>query len=468
MSQQKSRITQTERGISHHLLLPIVAILAVGAIGAYLTFASKAATPPLVRTTADFIDSLGVVTHPSEPPYSLRTADQLVGDVNYLGVKHVRANPDPTPAMVTTLKRLQASGIKVDFTVASPNANPLEKYDEKTNEKLNFIRDNNLYSLTDFVENFNELDSTGEGNYPDTFQDILKVSVPYLWNQSSDLRAKNIKVLAPSLVAHLLDTDAAKLGKNISNTHFDYGNVHQYFDGSKPESAFPDALPNTANFNINPGTVESSNMDSRLKYYAYYVSKNKPMLITEFQYTPRWQKAQYYRMNSIYMPRGLLETFRIGITRTYMYQLYDDQLVLKGGGFGVMGDNTTGFERKPVANAVHNLTTLLGGGASGFSATNPQLAFTGDTSNLKSVILQKNAKEHWIALWRNVSAFNTVTGQGITVNPTNVTVTWQTDRTATFYSGLKDGPSPVQQSKGTVRATTVPVGAEVVLLKLNS
>jgi peptidoglycan hydrolase-like protein with peptidoglycan-binding domain len=34
----------SQKGFSHHLLLPIVAILAVGSIGAYLTFASKAAT----------------------------------------------------------------------------------------------------------------------------------------------------------------------------------------------------------------------------------------------------------------------------------------------------------------------------------------------------------------------------------------------------------------------------------------
>lgn len=36
---------RSHSGFSHHLLLPLLAILAVGSIGAYLTFASNAATP---------------------------------------------------------------------------------------------------------------------------------------------------------------------------------------------------------------------------------------------------------------------------------------------------------------------------------------------------------------------------------------------------------------------------------------
>ena len=44
MSFLKRPQKHNSRGFSHHFILPVIAILAVGGIGAYLTFASKAAT----------------------------------------------------------------------------------------------------------------------------------------------------------------------------------------------------------------------------------------------------------------------------------------------------------------------------------------------------------------------------------------------------------------------------------------
>ncbi len=151
-----------------------------------------------------------------------------------------------------------------------------------------------------------------------------------------------------------------------------------------------------------------------------------------------------------------------------MYQLYDDQLTFSGGGYGLMGDNKVNFRRKPVANALHNLTSLLAGGDRGVTVTNPNLTYGGDTSNLKVMVLQKTAGEHWIALWRNKPVFDIAARRDIAVPPTNLTVNWSSPRTATFYSGLRDAPTPTMEAKGTVSSVTIPVGAEVVLLKLRS
>ncbi len=161
-----------------------------------------------MRRTTDFIDSLGVVVHPSVPPYSLRTSDQLINDVKYIGVKYVRTNALSNAESAALIKKFSANGIRTNFTVPSPNNNPFDLYDDWTDGGLDFIRDYNLAGLTDSVENFNELDNENEGNYPDTFQDILKLSVPYLWNHSSDLRARNVKILSPALVGRKLDYNA--------------------------------------------------------------------------------------------------------------------------------------------------------------------------------------------------------------------------------------------------------------------
>jgi len=169
-------------------------------------------------------------------------------------------------------------------------------------------------------------------------------------------------------------------------------------------------------------------------------------------------------MTSIYMPRAFMENFRIGVKRTYFYQLFDQG---SGNDFGMFRNDTNDFEAKPVARAMHNLTSLLGGGTMDFTAQDlPGLDISGDTKNLRKVLMQKAPGEYWLALWRGESIYDTKKKKDITVEPKDLTVSMKEQHHLTFYSDLKSEEMS-SENKGLNKEVTLPIGAEVCLLKIS-
>ena len=86
---------RSHSGFSHHLLLPLLAILAVGSIGAYLTFASNAATPT-APAKRGWVDDGPYASKPTETAPSV-THDYKAGSpynfaVEKVGMRHVVLN----------------------------------------------------------------------------------------------------------------------------------------------------------------------------------------------------------------------------------------------------------------------------------------------------------------------------------------------------------------------------------------
>jgi hypothetical protein len=86
---------RSHSGFSHHLLLPLLAILAVGSIGAYLTFASNAATPT-APAKRGLVDDGPYASKPTETAPSV-THDYKAGSpynfaVEKVGMRHVVLN----------------------------------------------------------------------------------------------------------------------------------------------------------------------------------------------------------------------------------------------------------------------------------------------------------------------------------------------------------------------------------------
>lgn len=74
-------------GFSHHLLLPVLAVLAVAGIGAYLTFASKAATPGITSGRMAYSTSIGGISQSasieSDGRSELKLSDKLIIDSSW-------------------------------------------------------------------------------------------------------------------------------------------------------------------------------------------------------------------------------------------------------------------------------------------------------------------------------------------------------------------------------------------------
>lgn len=88
----------SQHGFSHHFLLPLIAVLAVGAIGWWLTFGSKAAVPSPAPKQGWVDDGAYVSKNPSEYPSTARNYNTIEDGkdytfaVNSTGLRHTVLN----------------------------------------------------------------------------------------------------------------------------------------------------------------------------------------------------------------------------------------------------------------------------------------------------------------------------------------------------------------------------------------
>lgn len=421
-----------------------------------------------VRTTQAFVDSMGVAAHLSarDYPESIGMLEKL----RYLGITHLRTNTNQTENAdgkgVQSAKLLGQNGVKLHFTTPAPESRTPTRDEVRraVDSRIDFILRNDLARYTESVEPFNEYDDSGVIKWPLA----VHQANAYLYNQRSRI-SPDVKVLGPSFLGYSLRDTATRYrqaqGEHVTRI-FDYGNVHSYFAGSMPESDFGDiALASGRQFNIRPDGNAADGLDARLTYYAWNISKDKPIIITEMGYhnAVEARGGVPETVSATYMPRAYLETFRIGVARSYAYELMNEPSVkppIKERNFGFFREDGSA---KPAATAIHNMTSLLSGG----TVTSPRslpLSFSGDTADLKSMLLQKHEGEYWLALWRKQSVYDTATKQLLTLSPSSTTVSLGQYRTATLFSNLPS--SLTEQPLGSNYAFDVPVGADVVFVRI--
>lgn len=418
-------------------------------------------------TTTQFLDSLGVVAHLTDKDYP--SSSVTLEKLKYLGVRHVRTNNaiNSTEGVVTT-KKLGQNGIRFDFTVPAPSGNPPSAgaIQTATDKRVNYVVDNGLAPYTELIETFNEYDN---GRTTETWVNTIKQSQPYLYAQSTKL-GSGIKIMGPSLVGYKLGSTASAItaaadGKPLSS-YFSYGNLHTYFGYSAPESSYGDAQSGSILKPATSPTGAATNFDTRVQYYTYYISPDKPIIITETGYNTDakgWSKGVSEKAAGIYTPRMFLEAYRIGVVRTYEYELYDEATASPSHEqhFGLFRKDGS---PKPAAVALHNMTSLLAGGSDAFTPASLPVTFSGDTTGLKKVMLQKSDGEHWLMLWRGLPVYGS-DHKDKDVAATNVSVNFSSPRSVTLYSGLTQ-TSPTTRSLGSVQSATIPLGPEVCLLKI--
>jgi hypothetical protein len=135
------------------------------------------------------------------------------------------------------------------------------------------------------------------------------------------------------------------------------------------------------------------------------------MIITEGGYSTL---PQAYNMGSVseavhakYTIEYLLDAFRLGVERTYLYELLDERPDPGGydreAHFGLFRYDGSA---KPAATAIRNMMTLLADQATGAAPATLNSKLTGQPWDTQSMLFQKSDGTFLIALWNEVNVWN--------------------------------------------------------------
>ena len=189
----------------------------------------------------------------------------------------------------------------------------------------------------------------------------------------------------------------------------DFGNLHNYPGGRHPGTGgWGDNGYGSINWNL-----------ALIKRSAAY----KPVVTTETGYwddmaTPN---AVPESVAARYLPRLLLEQFRKGILRTYIYELCDSPQV------GVAADSGYGLirrdgSRKPAFLAVRNLLQLFTDPGPAVPVVPLDYTVAGGGEDLRDMAFQKRDGTYLLALWIESSGYDVDTRRTVPVPTAPATV----------------------------------------------
>lgn len=322
-------------------------------------------------STTDFINTLGVDTHIGiAGAYS--DIPMVEQDLEYLGVTIVRDSIDSASVIPTWEAVAQATGIKFDDFM--PEGAPA--WDQSALALLPQLAQAGLLA---YIEGGNEEDdpyATANGN-------SLSWTAQFQQQVYADAQQYGIPVINMSFgqgwtAANNWEGDYASVG-NLS-AYTNYANAHTY---------------------PNPGETPSAAI-SLLNTDAKLAASSRPVITTEIG----WQTSQFSATAiAQYAVDATFDGIVDGDAGMWFYGLYDDS----SGTWGLF--NSDGSPR-PVATALHDLTTLLtdtGSNAATFSPGSLAYSLAGTQSGDNSFLMEKSNGSYWIGLWNEGGTQHTVT-----------------------------------------------------------
>ncbi len=377
----------------------------LAAVACLLTIAPSATADVFhPRSAGAFLNSVGVNTHIVYFDTAYGDWSRVVDALDQLGVKHLRdgvyANPAPqwhywNEAYYAAVELAASHGMRFDFGVGQPG------FGAGTMSQLLAVVRNRLRGAVDALEDPNEFDRFG--GMANWWSPLAAYDRQLYEKVKADRSLRSVPVIGPSFAGF----DApAKLGDQ--QRWLDIGNIHPYTGGQVP------APPHT---------------DSELRRGGE-ISARKPIWATEAGFNnalrePRSTWAQppvSEAAGAVYTLETLLEHFRSGIARTYLYELIDEVPDPKDANpeehFGLLRSN---FSPKPAFTALKNLLELVGQGAPRAGLRPLRLDLTSD-SDLRQLVLQKADGRYIVALWRLRSVWSTRARRALLAATRSVTI----------------------------------------------
>jgi hypothetical protein len=369
---------------SAYLTLALAAGLASG-----MAPAAKAAEAVKAK---DFLNSLGVATHLNYTDGTYANYESVIADLNYLGIHKLRdATPDPYGGIpyenyITALDAVTKAGNQFDF-ITAPGL-PLKT----TLDQLDTIERLHPGSVL-AVEGPNETN-----NNPVTYQGHNGTAAALAYQRDLYRAVHGSRLLRGVAVYYYTGFDVATKLTGLA----DFANCHPYsHHGEQPSQRI---------------ATEFGRQFTMAPPY--------PRVITE---------AGFFNVPSA--PNGVddatqakdtlnlyMDAFAQGVTLTYVYQLvsaYPNQF----------SDTQSGMFRidhspKPVATAIHNLTTILADdGHGGTPPASLDYAVAAMPVTGHTLLLESSSGVFDIILWSEPTNWNYRTHRPVSVSPTPVTIT---------------------------------------------
>ncbi len=403
-----------------------------------------------VRVDA-FIDSMGI---------NLHHIDNDERDwVIELGFRHIRDNSNAYPGSddESALTELYNSfGIKTGFpartqwTIAQQVAfarNPFVEWVEGINEPDGANPAVTYNGLTDQDSGPTDFDATV------AFQNDLYAAF------KADPQTASMPVL-PCPMAYV------NRCRDIANLAFDIGSIHYYPGGRQPIGGpggpVLESVLNDAMWLKNPSDRDMPLMVTEVGYHTYLNQPGHPGI-----------SEQAFGK---YVPRIFAEYFKHGIKRTYLYQLRDDTYVPQNPvnpmeyHFGLV--DSFGNKRQPywrIKNMISLLSDITSWNGSSwqypdFTPGALDYTLTGNTQNVRQLLLQKSNGQFYLLLWQEVNVYDHINHNDIANPCVAVTLNINTPikRVETF---LLDS-STAKATYDNARSVTLNVPDEIMIVRL--
>lgn len=356
------------------------------------------------RSADAFVHSIGVNLHISyfQTVYGTGWETIIKPRIRELGVRHVRdkgtvvSNNGWMEEVYGRMNELAATGVKFDL-ILSPVENG-------TNYSSAAHIDRLMQYAGPAVESFeglNEHDLSGRANWVSEVRSFQKA----IWTKLKGTSATSrLPLFGPSM-GNVKNSPAVG---DLSN-YLEYAALHPYPGGDRPMAVVPDNIS-----------------------YARSISKNRPLLATESGYhtatawtgphAPVTEEAM-----GRYIPRLYLDYFNAGFAKSYIYELIDEGTSLshREQAFGLLRANGA---PKPAFTSLKNLIGVLADPGPSFTPGRLEYELSGDTTNVKRMLLQKRSGKFYLVLWDD--AWSYTMDQAVTAQPTSKLVTLQLGRTA--------------------------------------
>jgi hypothetical protein len=385
------------------------------------------------RPASEFLDSVGVVTHFNYVDTAYANRDVLLSRLKELRVRHVRdAVPGPgAPNLAAGLQGAAARGIGINVAVAYAGEDlPAALASGKRQLQSSIVS----------VEGPNEPDSRGG----DAWVAPLRSYLPQLRTVSAQILGRSTPVIGPSFIDSASRDHIAGLA-----TAYDASNIHPYPGGQPPETNVVDEVQK-----------------------ARSTEPSLPVIATETGYhdalsATSGQPPVPEDVAGTYVPRLALEYFRVGVRRTFLYELADE----KPDPEGKSPENRFGLVRndlspKPAFTALSRLLRAVGTSpGSAARGRRPDVGVHGGGTYIRHLLLERSDGSAVLALWRPVSLWDPANHTKRTPLPVTVRVEFSSVPHALVLSRPSGAPD-VREAEPR-RTLTLRLGADVTLVSFS-
>jgi autotransporter passenger strand-loop-strand repeat protein len=335
-----------------------------------------------------FEQSIGVNVHVEYTDGKYANAKNVVADLAYLGIDHVRdATLNPSNQGQWNYGVLAAAGIKFDMIVMGENIST-------SLSLLNTFEEEHPGSIS-AIEGPNEIN-----NQPVTYDGLTGNSAGVAYQNALYAAVESDKTLS--------NLPVYSLTGNTTAGEATYVNVHAYpKSGNQPYSTLSYDLSMTPGLSSASGAV--------LTEAGYYTLTDGV----------GWGGVDEHTQATMTL-NLLMDATKLGYSQTYLYQLLDAYSDPTGtntdAAFGMFDLSNN---PKPVAVAIHNLMEILddtGSKAATFATGTLNYNISGLPSTGSSLLMEKSDGAYDIVVWNEPHAWDSATESEVAVAPTNVTV----------------------------------------------